>query len=202
MPGRSLHDLLGPLVAPPTSLDPIAEDVQGIVRRALQRLPGSRRVRGALAGEWFGHALHPALTDVPSGAWTLACLFDACDAVGMRSLRRVGDVAIGAGLAAVPVTAAAGLVDWSVLRGEPRRMGLVHASLNTVASAGYLISLVERCVGHRGAGRLWALGAYVMLNLAAYLGGTMVFGTGTAMDEMPEQTSATPVAPPPEMPSI
>lgn len=30
-----------------------------------------------LRGTWLGHPLHPVLTDIPVGAWTLAAIFDA-----------------------------------------------------------------------------------------------------------------------------
>ena len=33
---------------------------------------GGLQVKSALNGVWLGHPLHPALTDVPLGAWTAA----------------------------------------------------------------------------------------------------------------------------------
>ena len=51
-----------------------------------------RRGRGLqdlLHGTWLGHPLHPALTDVPLGAWTAAMVLDAADAVSPG--RTVGD---------------------------------------------------------------------------------------------------------------
>jgi hypothetical protein len=35
-----------------------------------------RKIKDFLRGAWFGHPLHPALTDVPLGAWTVALVFD------------------------------------------------------------------------------------------------------------------------------
>ena len=32
----------------------------------------TRTIADALHGTWFGHPLHPALTDIPIGAWVLA----------------------------------------------------------------------------------------------------------------------------------
>src|SRR5688572_28520904 len=37
----------------------------------------TRAIAYALLGTWFGHPLHPALTDIPIGAWALAAGFDA-----------------------------------------------------------------------------------------------------------------------------
>jgi len=42
----------------------------------------TRAVADALHGTWFGHPLHPALTDIPLGAWVLAAGFDAYAGLG------------------------------------------------------------------------------------------------------------------------
>ncbi len=52
-------------------LDRWADQLQGLVRTAVdQGGPAARRLKNWLNGVWLGHALHPALTDVPVGAWT------------------------------------------------------------------------------------------------------------------------------------
>ena len=72
-------------------LDGVSEPVQGAVRAAPQP------VRDALDGVWLGNPLHPALTDVPLGAWTAAA---ALDLVGLAAPRddalAVGVLARGA----------------------------------------------------------------------------------------------------------
>ena len=50
-------------------LDRCAETVQPRVRSALVSRPW---LHDALGGTWLGAPLHPALTDVPVGAWTAA----------------------------------------------------------------------------------------------------------------------------------
>jgi hypothetical protein len=35
-----------------------------------------RKIKNFLHGAWLGHPLHPAITDVPLGAWTVALVFD------------------------------------------------------------------------------------------------------------------------------
>ena len=72
---------------------------------------------------WLGHPLHPLLTDLPIGAWSMAALLDALDA-------RSADVLVGAGIAAAVPTAATGLNDWSDTYGQTTRLGLVHAATN------------------------------------------------------------------------
>jgi hypothetical protein len=35
-----------------------------------------RRLKSFLNGTWFGHPLHPVITDVPIAAWLLTAIFD------------------------------------------------------------------------------------------------------------------------------
>jgi hypothetical protein len=41
-----------------------------------------------LGGAWLGNPLHPALTDVPAGAWTAAFLLDAVGILGALGAMR------------------------------------------------------------------------------------------------------------------
>ena len=52
--------------------DPLAARLQPLIRRAVSPPP----IRNFLDGVWLGAPLHPALTDVPVGAWTTALLLD------------------------------------------------------------------------------------------------------------------------------
>src|SRR5437763_16556366 len=101
-------------------LEPAADVVQGAVKAVPQP------VRDALDGVWLGAPLHPALTDVPLGAWSAAALLDT---VGSDS----ADAALAVGILAAVPAALTGLNDWSYLKGEPKRLGVVHALLNTMA---------------------------------------------------------------------
>jgi hypothetical protein len=49
-------------------LDRIGDRLQGAVQAALPR----QWLRDFLHGVWLGHPLHPALVDVPIGAWLSA----------------------------------------------------------------------------------------------------------------------------------
>jgi hypothetical protein len=55
-------------------LDDIAEEVQPKVQEAVAA--GGTTARNVLDGVWLEAPLHPALTDVPVGAWTAALVFD------------------------------------------------------------------------------------------------------------------------------
>src|SRR5215471_5557730 len=68
---------------PPTEPEtqPFAERFSDSLQHIIQVIVGAnskppRRLKSLLNGTWFGHPLHPALTDVPVTAWSLTALFD------------------------------------------------------------------------------------------------------------------------------
>jgi nitrite reductase/ring-hydroxylating ferredoxin subunit len=152
------------------ALDGVAGRLAEVVRSALPR-----PAKDALSGTWLGHPLHPLLTDIPAGAWAAAA---ALDLVGSPA----ADAAIAVGLAGVPLTAAAGAADWSDLRGETQRVGLVHAGANVVASLLYLSSLRARRHGHRGRGRVLAMAGLAAVSAAGFLGGHLTLRRGVGVD--------------------
>ncbi len=94
-------------------LDRLGAALQALATRALDRRgPLRRRVKNALHGTWFGHPLHPALTDVPRGAWTAAMILDAVDVARGGGLGPAADAAVAVGLAGAIGAAATGLNDW------------------------------------------------------------------------------------------
>ncbi|MFL5802604.1 MAG: Rieske 2Fe-2S domain-containing protein [Roseiflexaceae bacterium] len=132
-------------------------------------------VADALHGTWLGHPLHPVLTDIPIGAWTVALVLDALGAISERDFEAGADAAIALGLAGAVGAAASGLTDWKELDTKPLRTGLIHGTLNLGATALYTISLVLRRRGARAAGQGTALLGYLAMTLAAYLGGDLVY---------------------------
>ena len=146
------------------SLDRVAKPITGTVGRLVRPRP----VRNLLSGTWLGHPLHPMLTDLPIGAWSMAALLDALDA-------RSADVLVGAGIAAAVPTAAAGLNDWSDTYGEVSRVGLVHAAFIDTALSLQVASLVARRSGRRGLGKGLSLAGCAALLVGGYLGGHLTF---------------------------
>jgi len=160
-------------------LRPVEDTLQRAIAAAFRAGGESgRAVKNFLHGTWFGHPLHPALTDIPAGAWTTALAFDAVD--GRWSRRADRAIAIGIGGAAA--AAVAGLTDWQHLDGEPRRTGLAHAALNTLALGLYTGSWLLRRRGARRAGRAWSYAGFGVLAAAAYLGGRLVYRDRVGVD--------------------
>ena len=141
--------------------------------RAVQAVP--QPVRDVLDGVWLGAPLHPALTDVPLGAWTAAGLLDVA---GSES----ADAALAVGVLAAVPAALTGLNDWSHLKDEPKRLGVVHALLNTMALTLNIGSLALRRSGNRGLGRMLSGIGYLGVLFSAHLGGQLSFGYGVRVN--------------------
>ena len=146
-------------------LDPVADPIQSAVKAVPQP------VRDVLDGVWLGNPLHPALTDVPLGAWTAAV---ALDLVGSPA----ADPALAVGVLGAVPAALTGLNDWSHLKGEPKRVGTAHALLNSVGLLLNIGSLLARRRGSRGLGRALSGLAYCGTLVSAHLGGELSFGLG------------------------
>jgi uncharacterized membrane protein len=158
-------------------LDDVADRLQPVADRLNAGRPGE-----VLRGEHMGHALHPALTDLPIGFWTSAFVLDI---VGGRSSRKAAQRLVGMGLLAVPATAASGWADWGTMRDDPpaRRVGVVHAIGNTVVALCYFRSWRARRKGNYARGKLWGFIGGGLATGTAYLGGHLVFGKSAAQGE-------------------
>jgi uncharacterized membrane protein len=132
-----------------------------------------------LRGTWLGHALHPLLTDFPLGAWTCTTLLDL---FGGRRSRPAATGLLSFGVAAAIPTAASGLAEWRATEGAARRVGVVHAAVNSTALALYTGSLVSRLRGRHGKATALAVTGGVVATTGGYLGGhlSLVRKIGTA----------------------
>ncbi|HEY3893771.1 MAG TPA: Rieske (2Fe-2S) protein [Pseudonocardiaceae bacterium] len=151
-----------------TILDKLAQPLAGLVGKAVQ----PRRVRNLLSGTYLGHPVHPMLTDLPIGAWSMSALLDA---VGGAKSEPAADLLIGAGILGAVPTAMTGLNDWSDTIGEDTRVGAVHAGANVAALGLYVASLLARRSGRRGRGKALGLAGLGMLTIGGYLGGHLSF---------------------------
>lgn len=182
-------------------LDGIADVLQPAVGRFFGALgPARRGVKNFLHGTWLGHPLHPVLTDIPIGAWSVTVLLDALDGSGCRGGRREGlqraaDASLALGLAGAVGSAVTGLTDWSETDARPRRVGVAHALLNSGATVLFGASLLARRGGRRGAGRGLAVSGLLLAGAAGWLGGELVSHEQIGVDhssgrEMPERFTA------------
>jgi nitrite reductase/ring-hydroxylating ferredoxin subunit/uncharacterized membrane protein len=172
------------------SVEQLDAPADAISKQIRNRVP--KPVKDALAGSWLGHALHPALTDVPIGSWTSAVVLDW---LGGDDGQAGADCLIAFGLLAAAPTFASGWVDYAdSTSGNPavKRVGIVHAVANGAAAGLFATSLAARRNGARTRGKLLALAGFTLASGSAYLGGHLSFAEGigvdrTAFEKPPEE---------------
>ena len=142
-----------------------------------------QQIKNALHGTWLGHPLHPALTDVPVGAWTTAAVLDVLELGGNKKYAPGADAAVAVGLAGAVGAAVTGLTDWTGTTKERRRLGLVHGMLNLGAAALYSASLLlRRREKSRGSAIGLSMLGYGIASFSAYIGGHLVFRNQVGVD--------------------
>lgn len=163
-----------------TRAEAIVHDLEGAeALDGAQELIG--RVRAAipppaleeLQGKRLGHALHPALTDLPVGFWTSALCIDlVAPRKGATAARRF----VGLGVLSAVPTIATGLADFGKLSPAKRRVAAVHVAANASATTMYALSYLARRRGEPVRGvALGMLGAG-LATVGGFLGGHLAFG--------------------------
>jgi nitrite reductase/ring-hydroxylating ferredoxin subunit len=147
-------------------LDRVGDRVQQSVQAVLR----PQRVRDFLHGVWLGHPLHPAMVQVPLGAWISSAILDL-----MPEQRRASTVLVAVGTASALPSAVAGANDWAALSRDQRRVGLVHAATNVVATACYAASLVARLRGRHDIGKRLGFVGLAAASGGAYIGGHLAY---------------------------
>jgi len=154
-----------------TWLNQLGGDLQKYLADTVSRFgPTGQQVSNALHGVWFGHPLHPALTDVPIGAWTVALILDMLG----DDVAPAADTAVGIGLVGAMGAALTGANDWRHTDERAFRVGLMHGLLNSGAASLYVTSLLARKSGARGLGKATSLLGYSLMTFSAYLGGDLI----------------------------
>ncbi|MEU7615151.1 Rieske 2Fe-2S domain-containing protein [Micromonospora rifamycinica] len=157
-----------------TALDRAGDRLQ----RAVQATLRPQRVRDLLHGVFLGHPLHPAMVQVPVGAWISAAVVDL-----LPGQRRAATTLVALGTVSAVPAAVAGLNDWAELSRDQRRVGLVHAAANTVGLTLYAGSLAARLTGRHGVGRALAYLGLGAASAGAYLGGHLAYKQGAQVSQ-------------------
>jgi nitrite reductase/ring-hydroxylating ferredoxin subunit/uncharacterized membrane protein len=134
-----------------------------------------RPLQNFLNGTWLGHPVHSVVTDVPIGALTVSVI---ADLIGQPL---VADVAMLLGVLALVAAAVTGLADYTEVDGTARNRATVHGTLMVVTLVLYAISLLIRSGNppDRLVAIVLAVAAYLLLALAAAIGGDLVYLIGT-----------------------
>ena len=158
-------------VADAAALDKVIDPARRAVQAALPQ-----PVKNLLHGTWLGHPVHPVLVHVPVGAWVSAGLLDL-----VPPFRPAATALIGTGVAAAVPASLSGAADWSEQDAGVRRLGALHAVLNTAALGLYVGSLAAR---KRGRGALGLALSYAGLGVAtgsAAIGGHMSYAQSSGV---------------------
>jgi nitrite reductase/ring-hydroxylating ferredoxin subunit/uncharacterized membrane protein len=162
-------------------------DFFGAVVKGFYRIPGTGPLKTLLHGTWpLKHPLHPAVTDLTVGAYIIVVALDVYYLVTSDAgLTRATDFVLVVALLSSVVAILSGLTDWNETFGEERRTGMLHGLLMVVVNVGFVTSLWLRVGGGsdlRTPAIAVAMVALVLLLVASYLGGEMVFGYGTEVN--------------------
>src|SRR5687767_14784282 len=176
------------------SLDGIAGPLQEAIRSLFASAgTAGGKAKNFLHGSALGHPLHPALIELPVGAWTLAAILDALEVAGLHRNRGLADTAIKIGLVGAVGAAVAGATDWAETDGRAKRIGLAHGVMNLAATGLYAASLLLRRRS-RSRGIALSMTAFGVAMSSAFLGGHLAYGeqigvdhTATADQDTPEK---------------
>jgi nitrite reductase/ring-hydroxylating ferredoxin subunit/uncharacterized membrane protein len=169
---------------------PWLDQVAGVVQKLSAPVVGEkapRNLKDLLYGTWLGHPLHPAVVDLPVGAWTTALVLDIA---GEES---AADLAIGLGLAGALPSVLTGAAQWydAAYDEKPRRIGALHVMANTAGTACYAASWALRKSGARSVGFALSVAGMGFMTVGAQLGGDLAYDLGIGVDhtafEMPPE---------------
>src|SRR5215470_10169211 len=97
---RDLSERVERLIISSNAAKRIAAPLDALLNRCFQ-ITALRPLKLFLNGTWLGHPLHPLLTDVPIGAWTVAMLLDLISlTLGVPALGPAASITIGLGVLA------------------------------------------------------------------------------------------------------
>ena len=182
---RDLTEWIATRIIKSNLIGKISASLDKLMSRALGA-PAMRPLKIFLNGTWIGHPLHPMLTDIPIGAWTLTIVLDligllfGCPQRGLAS-----SITASVGVAGALAAAAAGLADWMDIDPPEKAIGAFHATVNVSATILFLISFFMRWGRHWQLG--WetfvlALAGYLLVAVGGYLGGALVFYKGVMVN--------------------
>jgi nitrite reductase/ring-hydroxylating ferredoxin subunit/uncharacterized membrane protein len=181
-----LRHIIGEVVESQTWLDKLAAPFQNWILKLFGQ-PGqpSRKIKDLLNGTWFGHSLHPVLTDVPLGAWTSMMVLDLAGlSKEDERTSRSADLLLLLGILGATGAAVTGVTDWSDLEGTDRRVGFLHGLLNGSVLLINIASLALRLTGKRHAGVALSTTGYLASLFSAYLGGELAFAKGIGVNHV------------------
>ncbi|HEY4032558.1 MAG TPA: DUF2231 domain-containing protein [Ktedonobacteraceae bacterium] len=176
----------GKLIERLSWLDKLATPLQNWLSRIYgQPNQPSYRVKDMLNGVWLGHPLHPALIDIPIGAWTASIILDlAWLSEQEDGIARGSDLLMWTGLIGATASAVTGVTNWVDTDGPELRTGMWHALLNGSATVLNLTSALLRLTKRRRPAIALASMAYALTIYSAYIGGELAYSSAIGVNHV------------------
>lgn len=130
----------------------------------------------------LGHPAHPAISDVPVGAWLTGVILELVHLAGGGVPESAGVIAIIIGIIGAAIAVLTGLTDYADTYGHERRTATLHGLGMVLALVLFIVANVLGAGGHERSGFAFAVAGLVVVGLSAYVGGHVVFGIGTAVN--------------------
>jgi len=163
------------------SLDAISKPLAKVARK----VTAPDTIKYVLSGSWAGHQLHPPLTDIPIGAWTMASLLDL---TGGETMRPAAQRLVGVGILSSLPVALTGASDWAESYGKEQRVGTAHALANSWGLSLQVASWFARRKERHVLGAGLSLVGVGFTTIAGYLGGHLSFDMGVGVNHTAFQT--------------
>jgi len=150
--------------------------VEGIYRRLGK--PG-KLLQDFLNGSWLGHSLHPVLTDVVVGGFTMLVVLDLASLVFGANFAGASLIILGISILAGLGAVVSGLTDYKdTATGDERNLATLHGWTNIVALMVYAVAFFVRLGDGLVFGQVLAIIGYLIISVGAYIGGHVVFKYG------------------------
>ncbi len=132
-----------------------------------------------LNGSWLGHPLHPALTDVVVGGFTMLVIFDLWSLIFDATFREASLVIMGISILAGLGAIVSGWTDFKdTADGDERNVATLHAYANMLAIAVYIVAFLIRLGDGQAIGQVLSVIGYLIITTGAFIGGHIVFKYG------------------------
>lgn len=153
------------------------DDAISRVRNMAQKLVSPPPLRRLLSGTDLGHPIHPVLVQLPIGLWTSTWVLDI---IGLGKTKAARSL-VGLGVLTALPAIASGMSDWVDTDDAEARVGVVHATSNSVALACFSMSWFRRR-GGRNSGVFWSTLGATLATAGGFLGGHLAYSLGVGAD--------------------
>ena len=168
-------------------LDRPADAIQKAVDGTYGALGGAgQALKNLMTGTaLIGHPLHPAVTDIPIGSWTMMVVADWLAITTGWLPAIAGDAALAVGLAGAVIAALSGLTDYAGTAGREKRVAVTHGTTMLVVIVLMAVSLGLRIWSGTSmrtvAVEISTLG-WLGVVVGGYLGGHLAYGLGSVVN--------------------